>query len=149
MKNYAFIFALLLTISASAQSKAELITLMNEYAENYGKPAYRHDFVDTTLHPALQKVEKLICVSSDTLLLDSFLKMMLKTKASADEEPADVLGGIFICKPLLVKQRLTEKFKDPDLIELLKFGFANRTYERKNEIDNYLELAEILRRIKE
>jgi hypothetical protein len=120
---------------------------MNEYAENYGKSHYSLDFVYTKLNPAILKVEKLTCENNDSELFDCFLEMILKTKGSADETPSDILGGIFICKPEFVEKRLTEKYKDDFLINILEFGFGNRTYDRKEEIENYAELEKRLNRL--
>ncbi|MFH4966565.1 hypothetical protein V8G61_00055 [Gaetbulibacter sp. M240] len=103
--------------------------------------------MDTKLNPAILKVEKLTCENDDVELFDNFIEMILKTKGSANETPADVLGGVFICKPKLVENRLTEKYKDQFLLNILEFGFGNRTYDKKGEIENYAELEKRLNRI--
>jgi len=107
-----------------------------------------HDtFLETKLNPAILKVKKLTCENNDSELFDCFLEMILKTKGSADETPADILGGVFICKPEFVEKRLTEKYKDEFLINILEFGFGNRTYDKREEIENYAELEKRLNRL--
>ena len=147
MKKIIALIILTFTLSVNGQNRGQIISLMNEYAENYGKPNYSFDFVDTKLNPAIIKVEKLTCENNDSELFDCFLEMILKTKGSADETPSDILGGIFICKPEFVEKRLTEKYKDDFLINILEFGFGNRTYDRKEEIKNYTELKKRLNRL--
>lgn len=147
MRKIIALIILTFSLSVSGQNKEEIISLMNEYAENYGKPNYSFDFVDTKLNPTILKIEKLTCENNDTELFDCFVEMILKTKGSADETPSDILGGIFICKPELVEKRLAEKYKDKFLINLLEFGFKNRTYDRKDEIENYTELEKRLNRL--
>ena len=147
MKKIIALIILTFTLSVNGQNREQIISLMNEYAENYGKPNYSFDFVDTKLNPAIIKVEKLTCENNDLELFDCFLEMILKTKGSADETPSDILGGIFICKPEFVEKRLTEKYKDDFLINILEFGFGNRTYGRKEEIKNYTELEKRLNRL--
>lgn len=117
---------------------------MRDYSNNYGKPNYSFDFVDNKLNPAILKVEKLTCENNDVELFDNFIEMILKTKGSANETPADILGGVFICKPKLVENRLTKKYKDEFLINILEFGFGNRTYDRQDEIKNYADLKKRL-----
>lgn len=147
MKNIIAIIILTFSIALNGQNREEIISLMNEYAENYGKPNYSFDFVDYKLNPAIIKVEKLTCENNDTDLFDCFLKMILKTTGSANETPSDILGGIFICNPELVENRLTGKYKDEFLINILEFGFGNRTYDKKEEIENYAELQKRLNRL--
>ena len=148
MKKIIALIILTFSLSVNGQDRKEIISLMKEYAENYGKPNYSFDFVDTKLNPAILNVEKLTCEKNDTELFDCFLEMILKTKGSADEKPSDILGGIFICRPELVENRLTEKYKDEFLINILEFGFENRTYDRKKEIENYAELEKRLNLLK-
>ena len=147
MKKIIALIILTFALSVNGQNREEIISLMNEYAENYGKQNYSFDFVDTKLNPAILKVEKLTCEKNDSELFNCFLEMILKTKGSADETPSDILGGIFICKPELVEKLLTEKYKDNFLINILEFGFGNRTYDRKEEIENYAELEKRLNRL--
>ena len=147
MRKITVLIILTFSLSANGQNRKEIISLMNEYAENYGKPIYSFDFVDTKLIPAILKVEKLTCENNDTELFDCFIEMILKTKGSANETPSDILGGIFICKPEFIEKRLTNKYKDKFLINLLEFGFGNRTYDRKEEIENYAELEKRLNQL--
>ncbi|MFC0875772.1 hypothetical protein ACE01N_04215 [Saccharicrinis sp. FJH2] len=147
MKRVIPLLIIIFTLSANGQNREEIISLMNEYGENYGKPNYSFDFIDGKLNPGIIKIEKIICENNDTILFDCFLEMILKTKDSANETPSNILGGIFICNPGLVKNRLTEKYKDEFLINLLEFGFNNRTYDRKEEIKNYAELEKQLNQL--
>ena len=147
MKKIIALIILTFSLSVNGQNRKEIISLMNEYAENYGKPNYSFDFVDTKLNPAILKVEKLTCENNDSELFDCFLEMILKTKGSANETPADILGGVFIYKPEFVEKRVTEKYKDEFLINILEFGFGNRTYDKKEEIKNYAELEKRLNRL--
>lgn len=147
MKKIIVFLVLTLTLSVPAQNRAEIISVMNAYTQNYGKPNYSFAFVDHRLNPALLKIEKLVCENNDSALFDCFIEMVLITKGSANEVPSEVLGGIFICQPEFVEKRLTEKYKDRFLLNLLEFGFGNRTYDRKKEIANYAALEERLKRL--
>ena len=147
MKKITTLIILTFTVIVNGQNREEIVSLMNEYAENYGKPNYSFDFVDTKLNPAILKVERLTCENDDYELFDSFLQMILKTKGSADETPSNILAGVFICKPKFVERQLTEKYKNEFMINILEFGFQNRTYGRKEEIENYAELEKILNRL--
>ncbi len=152
MKTTAIIFLLhfiFLDFNAYGQNqKQELITLMKEYGNNFGNPSYSHDFVDKKLNPALRQVENLTCEGKDYGLFSHFLRMLLKTKGSANELAADVLGGIFICKPEVVDKCISQIYPDEYLISLLELGFKNRTFNRETEVDNYDQLKMRLNRLK-
>ncbi len=147
MKNLFTIIILTLTFAVHGQSKKEILTIITDYTDNYGNSEYSHEYVDTKLNPALLRLEKLTCEGKDFELLNSFLKMLSKTKGSANELPADVLAGIFICKPEAVDKYLTQVYKDIDLVYLLEFGFENRTYGKKEEIKNYARLKKRLNQL--
>ncbi len=147
MKNILILIILTISLSISGQNREEIILLMNEYGANHEKSNYDIEFVDAKLNPAILKIENLICEAIDEELFDQFLEMILKTKDSADETPSEVLGGIFICQAAFVEKRLAEKYKDKFLINMLEFGFRNRTYNKKEEIQDFAELEKILKRI--
>ncbi len=138
---------LTLTFTGNAQNKEQIATIMADYSNNYGNPEYSHEYADTVLNPALLKLEQLTCEGNDFGLLNDFLKMLSKTKGSANEVPANVLGGIFICKPEAVDKYLTQVYKDKELVYLLEFGFENRTYDKKDRVKNYSKLKERLNRL--
>lgn len=148
-KNVITLLFLIISMAINGQDREEIISLMNEYTENYGKPNYSFQFVDTTLNPAIVNIEHLVCENNDTELFDQFIEMNLKTKGSADETSADILGGIFICRPELVEDRLKDTYKDEFLISILELGFGNRTFDKKEEIENYRELEKRLNRLLE
>ena len=141
------IICLTLSLVMSGQNKEEILTIMTDYANTYGNSEYSHEYVDTKLNPALLKLEKLICEEKDFGLLNSFLKMLTKTKGSANELPTDVLAGIFICEPEAIQKYLTHVYKDDYLKNILEFGFGNKTYAKENNIKNYSILKERLDRL--
>ncbi|MBZ4036889.1 hypothetical protein K6T82_19115 [Flavobacterium sp. 17A] len=101
--------------------------IMNHYGNNYNKPEYSFDYVDKKLNPTLTKVQTIICKTEDKELLESFLIMIQKSSGSANEHPADILGGIFICHPEIVEEELKGKFKDKMIFDNLELGFLNIT----------------------
>ncbi len=147
MKKLITVIIITLSLTVFGQDKKEILKIMNDYTDNYGKSDYSHEYIDTKLNPALLKLEKITCDGKDCGLLNSFLKMLIKTKGSANELPADVLAGIFICKPEAVQKYLTQVYKDEYLKNILEFGFGNRTYKKENEIENYSILKERLDRL--
>lgn len=144
LKLFIFFFLTFIGVCYGQSDNEDLIALMEEYGDNYGSPGYRHDFVDTQLNPALLQVESITCNSKDYAVFQAFLKMLTRTRGSANEAPADVLGGVFICKPEVVEKLLTQVYTHEFLIDLLEFGFDNRTYNRQGEIENYSRLRERL-----
>lgn len=144
--NITFIF-LIISFTLNAQNKKEIISLMEGYANNYSQPNYNHEFVDTTLNPALTKLKKLTCESNDYTLLNHFIKMLLKTKGSANETPPTILAEIFICKPEAIEKYLKQVYTDKYLKDLLILGFNNNTNDKKEEIVNYSRLKKRLKTI--
>ena len=137
MRNLVVLF-LLIGGMASAQSRESIVVMMREYSENIGKRGLDHNFVDDRLKPGLFELEPMVCQLRDRQLFEKLLDMLLATQESANERPADVLAGIFICNPEMVTEALNGKFRDPHLIEMLDLGFANVTSEKKPE--HYAEL---------
>ena len=138
---------LLFSIFSFGQNRNEIIKTMKEYSTNIGKPNYSHEFVDKRLNPALIKLETIVCENKDKELFEYFLDMIIVTSGSANETPADVIGGIFICQSDLVAFELNGKYKFETLIEDLNFGFANRTFDVKDRTSNYKELKLRLKEI--
>ncbi len=147
MKSSITFIILIISFALNAQNKKEIISLMEEYANSYSQPNYNHEFVNTTLNPALKKLEKLICKYNDYTLLNNFIKMLLKTKGSANEIPPTILGGIFICKPEAIEKYLKQIYTDKYLKDLLILGFNNNTNDKKEEIINYSRLKKRLNTI--
>jgi hypothetical protein len=100
---------------------------MDEYGKNYSKPEYSNDFVEKKLNPTLQKVKELICENNDKELLEKLLEMITYSSGSANEFPADILGGIFICNQEIVETELKGKFKNQLIFDYLELGFLNIT----------------------
>jgi len=137
MEKLIISIILTLSLTVCGQTKEEILMIMTDYSDNYENSEYSYDYVDAKLNPALLKLEKLICEGKNFELFNNFLKMLTKTKGSANELPADVLAGIFICKPETVQKYLTQSYEDQYLKDILDFGFENKTYNRENEIENY------------
>lgn len=140
MNKFIIFIFLLFSLFSFGQNRNEIISIMKEYSANIGKPNYSHEFVDKKLNPALAKLETIICEKNDKELFHYFLDMILATSGSANETPADVLGGIFICKTDLVIAELKGNYKFESLIEDLNFGFGNRTFDVNDRPSNYKEL---------
>lgn len=140
MNKFITFTFLLFSLSSFAQNRNEIISIMREYSANIGKPNYSHEFVDKKLNPALAKLETIICENNDKELFHYFLDMILATSGSANETPADVLGGIFICQTTLVETELKVNYKVESLIEDLNFGFGNRTFDLNDRPSNYKQL---------
>lgn len=147
MKNILSFLFISFSLFSFGQQRAEIISILDEYSKNVGKPGYRHQFVDDKLNPALSALEKIVCEKNDKELFEHFLDMVIASAASANETPGDVLGGIFICRTALVESALKGKYQDPDLIEALNFGFANRTFDARDRPANYNELKRRLKAI--
>lgn len=122
------------------QSKYDIISLMEYYGNNYGKDVCDSEFVESKIHPALKKLESIVCKNKDVQLFDCFLEMLLETQGSADEEPCTILGSIYICQPELVEAKFKKEETEEHLLDLLEFGFGNAAFNRENEIENYKEL---------
>ena len=118
----------------------KLFQLLRNIRRILEKPNYSYEFVDKRLNPALIKLEKIVCENTDKELFENFLEMIVATYGSANETPDDILGGIFICQSYLVAIELKGKYNNQDLIDALKFGFDNRTFEIKDRTSNYSEL---------
>lgn len=137
----------LFSVFSFGQNRTEIISILKEYSENIGKQNYNHEFVDEKLNPSLVKLEEIVCENKDKDLFEYFLNMLIASSGSANETPADVLGGIFICQTDLVEYELKGKYKLDNLLEYLSFGFENRTFQIKNKISNYTELKLRLKEI--
>lgn len=132
------VFFVLCSGFASAQSREKIAEIMYDYATNIGKPGYGHNYVDDRLNPALDQLQHIVCLNNDRQLLESFLEMMVATTGSANETPADVLAAIFVCQTEMVETLLKSKYKNPDILEMLDFGFKNIM--SANKPDNHAEL---------
>ena len=143
-KTFVLLIVLTFSLAVNGQSKKELKSIMNEYAQNYGKPNYGKKFIHEKLNPTLLKVEKFTCENTDMELLNTFLKMLLKTSGSANELPANILGGIFICKPEPIQKYLKQIYTEKYFKEMLELGFKNRTHNKQNGIENYAQLKKRL-----
>lgn len=129
---------LIWSLPTVAQSRENIVTMLEEYTRNPGNSAYNHHFLEDMLNPALYDLERIVCQNNDRELFEKFLEMMLKTTDSANETPANVLANIFICRTELVESTLRNKYKKPELIEGLNSGFVNVTSDKKPA--NYGEL---------
>jgi Trp operon repressor len=133
------LFVLFFSADTFGQSRDKIIEIMFDYSLNVGKSCNTHNFVDERLNPALDDLEKIVCQNNDRQLLENFLDMMLATSGSANEKPADILAGIFICRTNMVESLLRAKYKNAELLEMLDFGFANLT-SGTDKPENYEEL---------
>lgn len=137
MKNIFILILITISLTVNGQNKNELEFIMNDYAENYGKPNYGEKFVIEKLNPTILEVERFTCESKDMGLLDIFLKMISKTKGSTDELQADVLAGMFICKSESIQKYIEQIYTEKYFKEMLELGFKNRTHNKQSEIVNY------------
>jgi hypothetical protein len=122
---YVLIF--FISFQTFSQTKKECIDIIIAYGNNYNKPEYSFNYVDQKLNPTLTKVRTIVCETKDKELLEAFLEMIKKSSGSANEHPADVLGGIFICNPEIVEEELKGKFKNKMIFDYLELGFYNIT----------------------
>lgn len=146
-KTLILLISIFFSLTINGQNKEELISIMNEYSENYGKPNYKENFIIEKLNPTILKVEELSCKTKDFSLLNTFLKMLSKTKNSTDKFYTDILGGIFICNPEPIHKYLTQIYREKYFKDILKTGFENKTLNKKQEIGNYEILQKKLDRL--
>ena len=99
--------------------------------------------------PALMTAKKIICNNKDRILLQQFYKVLISITNSADEAPHLILGDIFICQSDLVISEYTKlnESEKSDILEALKFGFDNVTYNKEKDIKNYKILKNKLLKI--
>ena len=121
-------------------TRAEILKTIKFYGENYGKETTSFDFVDYELDPKLYVLAKMVCDNNDNKLFEEFLKMVLASKGSASETPSDIFAEIYLCKPELMIDYLTNKYPDEYLAGQLEFGFENVSYGMKDEMKNYDKL---------
>ena len=140
------IILLVFFLKSFGQTRYEIIVTMNEYSENKGNVPYNKNFTEEKLNPALIKLQSLTCNGGDERLFNYFLEMIIDTKNSANEVPADILAEIFVCRTELVEKCLNYKYKDYFLIELLDFGFKNINH--KIKVPNYTDLQKRLNKLK-
>lgn len=126
MRTYLIILFIGLSYSITGQSREEILTIMKDYSLNYMNSEFSHDFVDYKLNPSIMRLEEIICEYSDKELVEQFLEMILYTSGSANETPADVLGGIYICNPDLVESVLASNYSSDYFLSILEFGFRNK-----------------------
>lgn len=145
--KFFLVATLLISACSSGQARESIVVMLHEYSQNIGKPGFDHNFVDDRLNPALQELEKIVCRDQDQQLFERFLDMMRATSGSANETPADVLAGIFVCRPDMVEFALKGKYNDDYLLEMLDSGFLNITSAEKpaNYPELQLRLASLLK----
>lgn len=149
MKRTLTLLLIAFSLSVSAQERSEIIAILKEYTQHAGKTGYQHRYVDEKLNPILLQLEKKLCEKPDDDVLERFLDMIIASAGSANETPGDVLAGLFICRPDWVARALQGKYKDQGLMEELKFGFANRTFDPKDRPSNYGQLKRRLEKMDE
>ena len=140
-------FLLIITMGIHGQQKKDIKSILASYEKNHGSTEYGKEYITHTLNPALLQLESHICTQNEFGLIDDFLKMLLHTKDSTNELPANVLAGIFICKPEPIDKYISQLFPERDLVDLLAKGFKNRTNQKEKSIKNYDLLQKRLQRL--
>jgi len=100
------------------------------------------NFEETIYTPLLPFLSTIFCKNKDVDFLDKYLKIMIVNQMSANEMPSWSLGDCYLCHPdLVIKQIEYYSGKDREFLwNMLTYGFENVTWQRANEIENYIEL---------
>ena len=144
MKTYLIILFVGLSYSITGQSREEILTVMQDYSLNYMNSEFSHDFVDYKLNPSIMRLEEIVCEYSDKELVEQFLLMILYTSGSANETPADVLGGIYICNPDLVESVMASNYSSDYFLSILELGFRNKFHDTDTNNVEYQNLSKRL-----
>jgi hypothetical protein len=105
-----------------------------------------HEYTD-----ALNLLEEKYCSEPDDNVLEEFISVLTATSNSAYETPSLVLGKLYICQPDLVVNKIHALNPEDKryIVQTLDWGFQNTTYQREDEIQNYMELLNRLKSLKD
>jgi hypothetical protein len=121
--NDEFLSSVKTGVGRSGKSYKDLKKIVEDYAEG-------------AFHNALPSAEEITCAKKDRVVLSSLFKVIISTSNSADESPAWILGGIYVCQPSLVENEMA-KLQPEDrehIYNNLEFGFENvATTKPKND----------------
>ena len=91
-------------------------------------------YAEGPLAKSLASAKRLVCKRSDAEIVAALFRVIFATLNSADEEPAWILGGMYVCQPSLVAQQF--KALPPDrqaqLYDTLESGFENVVFGKSN-----------------
>lgn len=99
--------------------------------------------------PTLHSLEKKFCADPRLDVLDEFLATLLNTANSASEYPSFVFARLFSCQPdmivnKIISLKVTEK---SSVVNTLKWGFKNITYNKEDVFPNFQSLSDSLNKM--
>jgi len=162
MKNIIFILAILFAVSANAQNDlAERDSIVKVFQkvitlqDVFFKAVERNDmavidkarsqlesYFEDHYDAILPKLVKLVCGTKDVGLFSVFLKVLISTENSADEEPSYRLAEIYACQPDFTLKLIDKCSNKKIVLDDLSFGFLNIPMEKQKKIKNYEQLKE-------
>jgi len=104
------------------------------------------DYCEDHYDAVLPKLVKIICGTKDVGLFSVFLKVLIATENSADEEPSYRLAEIYACQPDFTLKLIDKCSNKKIVLDDLSFGFLNIPMEKQKKIKNYEQLKERLER---
>ena len=166
MKIFIYILGILLTVSVSANAQKDLrerdsivkifqkvITLQDVFFKSVerndtaviDKARYQleHYFEDS-YDAVLPKLVTLVCGTKDVGLFSVFLKVLIATENSADEEPSYRLAEIYARQPDFTLKLINKCSNKKIVLDDLSFGFLDIPLEQQKKIKNYGQLKERL-----
>ena len=120
------LFTCCFSFGTLAQSKYEVVQILESYVQKYQDNENLNEYVQTTVNPAFEELGSIVCNENDTLLFTKFIDVLNKTSGSADETQADVLAAIYFCHPEMVEHNIDGHFNKIYLKSILTLGVRNQ-----------------------